>query len=41
MKLKNKKKKKKLETWKINSSKRIINYNEKIEREREITWSEI
>ena len=36
-----KKKKKKLETWKINSSKRIINYNEKIEREREITWSEI
>ena len=39
--MKLKKKKKKLGTWKINSSKRIINYNEKIEREREITWSEI
>lgn len=40
MKLKPKNKNKKLETWKINRSKRIINYNERIEREREITWSE-
>lgn len=38
--MKLKPKKKKLERWKINRSKRIINYNERIEREREITWSE-